>query len=305
MFRRQPANRRPVGARPVTPSALRPGARPGGGVRRTKPVKRRSAGLTPVRAGAALALLAAIGGLYGAIASDLFSARTTTVTGNTWTSEEAILAALAVPTGQNVFTVKTSELAGRVEQLPAVAAATVTVALPDELRVEVAERVALLAWVVDDHTYLVDADGTLFAELGEAPPEAADALPHILDRRDVGRALAVGSVLDEVTLDAALRLGSLTPDQVGSKASRLSMRLDDLNGFVLHAEPQKWNAVFGFYTPTLRTTDLIPGQVRLLRSFLLAPDHDETNVIRIILADERSGTWVPRVTPKPSASPKP
>lgn len=305
MFRRQPANRRPAGARPVKPSALRPGARPGGGVRRTKPVKRRSAGLTPVRAAAALALLAAIGGLYGAIASDLFSARTTTVSGNTWTSEDQVLAALAVPAGQNVFTVKTWELEGRVEQLPAVAGATVTVALPDQLHVDVAEREALLAWVVDDHTYLVDGDGALFTELGEDPPEEADALPHIVDRRDAGRALAVGSVLDDVTLDAALRLGSLTPEQIGSQAERLSMRLDDLNGFVLHAEPQKWNAIFGFYTPTLRTTDLIPGQVRLLRSFLLAPEHEETNVIRIILADERSGTWVPRVTPKPSTSPKP
>ena len=35
------------------------------------------------------------------------------------------------------------------------------------------------------------------------------------------------------------------------------------------------------------------------------PAHDETNVLRVILADERSGTWVPRVTPSPSQSPKP
>ena len=49
--------------------------------------------------------------------------------------------------------------------------------------------------------------------------------------------------------------------------------------------------MFGFYTPTLRTTDLIPGQVRLLRSMLAGREDD---VLRVILADDRSGTYVPR-----------
>ena len=72
---------------------------------------------------------------------------------------------------------------------------------------------------------------------------------------------------------------------------------------MLHGEPDGWNAIFGFYTPTLRTTELIPGQVRLLRSLLLA--NDEADVQRVILADEDSGTWIPRRTPQPTDSPKP
>jgi hypothetical protein len=72
---------------------------------------------------------------------------------------------------------------------------------------------------------------------------------------------------------------------------------------VLHGEPDGWNAVFGFYTPTLRTTELVPGQVRLLRSMIA--HYGEQDVRRVILADERSGTVVERSTPKPSASPKP
>lgn len=308
MFRRQPANRRPVSARPVKPSAMRPGARPGGGVRRVKPVKRASAGLTPVRAGAALALLVAAGGIYGAMSSDLFTMRATEVGGNTWTSDDAILAALALPAGQNVFTIRTTELEARLEELPAVAGATVGVALPDRVVVDVAERLALVAWKVGDRTFLVDADGVLFGEVTDEAADAAgaaDALPHVTDRRVASTGLTIGSTLDPVSLDAALRLGSLTAADVGSSATRLSIRVDDGNGFVLHGEPAGWNAIFGFYTPTLRTTDLIPGQVRLLRSFMLDPAHEETNVIRIILADERSGTWIPRATPAPSDSPKP
>ena len=92
MLGRRSTSRRPMGtARVSKPVALRPGARPGGGIRRTKPVKRASARiLTPVRAGAALAVLVAVGGLYGAMSSDLFVARTTEVTGATWTSEDAM-----------------------------------------------------------------------------------------------------------------------------------------------------------------------------------------------------------------------
>jgi cell division protein FtsQ len=305
MVGRKPSARKPIGSgvRAPKPSALRPGSRPGG-VRRTKPVKRASAGiLTPVRAGAALALLVAAGGLYGAMASDAFVARTTTVSGNTWTSEDAIRAALAVPAGQNVFTLGTDDLEQRVEQIPAVAGAEVSVALPDRVEVAVAEREALLAWAVGSRRFLVDAGGTLFGELGDDPPEAAAALPLVADHRAASAYLEVGDTLEPVTLDAALRLGSLAPADVGSGGDAVGVRIDDENGYVLHGEPDGWNAIFGFYTPTLRTTELIPGQVRLLRSLLLA--NDEANVQRVILADEDSGTWIPRRTPQPSDSPKP
>ncbi|HEU0244662.1 MAG TPA: FtsQ-type POTRA domain-containing protein [Candidatus Limnocylindrales bacterium] len=307
MARSNPVARKPAASavRRHKPVALRPGARPGGGIRRTKPVRRASAGLTPVRAGAALALLVAAGGLYGAMSSDVFTARATIVEGNTWTPQDAILAALAVPDGANVFTMRTSDLEARLEQIPAVAGATVSIALPDQVRVQVAERQALLAWKVGQHLFLVAADGTLFGAVGDQGSDAAASLPVVNDRRIASAELGVGSKLDPVTLDAALRLGSLTPADVGSTGDAVHIRVDDENGFVLRGDPAGWNAVFGFYTPTLRTTDLIPGQVRLLRSLLLDPAHEETNVLRVILADERSGTWIPRTTPEPSASAKP
>ena len=301
---RPPAGRRAAtpAARPLKPAALRPGARPGGGVRRTKPVKRASAGITPVRAGALLALLAAAGGLYGTVSSDVFAADSTVVTGNTWTSEEAVLAALAVPDGQNVFTVKTTELESRLTSLPGVQDATVTVALPDRILVDVAEREALVAWRVGDRRFLVDADGLLFGELTADAAGGADALPVVDDRRAASRTLDVGTTLDAVSLDAALRLGSLSPEDVGSSGERLTIRVDDENGFVVRGRPADWSAIFGFYTPTLRPTDIIPGQVRLLRSFIAGR---EDEVLRVILADERSGTYLPRATPAPSRSPKP
>ena len=126
--------------------------------------------------------------------------------------------------------------------------------------------------------------------------------PPIDDRRAASTSLTVGSRLDAVDLDAATRLASLRPADVGSSAVALAIAVTDENGFVLTTKPAGWSAIFGFYTPSLRTTELIPGQVRLLRSLLVGR---EPQVERVILASETDGTYVPRATPKPSASPKP
>jgi cell division protein FtsQ len=295
MIRRGDSRRSVPAARPVRSGAAR------GAVGRSRGIRRRSAGLTPVRAGALLALLAGILGLYGLPGSGAFTARHTIVTGATWTPQEAILAALAIPLSQNVFTVSSTALASRLRDIPAIRATHVTVALPDEIRVAVTERQALVAWEIGSHRYLVDETGYLFAELGDAPPAAA-ALPVIEDGRAVAAALAVGTSIDPVTLDAALRIGSLKPADFGSAAKAFTIRVDDRDGFTISAQPIGWTAVFGFYTPTLRTTDLIPGQVRLARSLLYGR---EAAVLRIVLADDRSGTYVPRPGASSSPSPKP
>lgn len=290
-------------ARPARPAAARPVIRRGSG-RRTRSVRRASAGLTPVRAGALLVTLAGLAGLYGLSVSSAFTVHKTEVSGAVWTSEDTILAALAVPSGQNVFTVSSTQLAARLEGIPALRGVRITVSLPDTVSVAVSERQALLVWQADGHRFLVDDSGLLFGQLDDAAPPEAQTLPVVVDARAASSSLQVGATLDPVVLDAALRLGSLKPDDIGSAAQSLTVRLDDTDGFTVAAVPSAWTAVFGFYTPTLRTTDLIPGQVRLLRSLLYGR---EANVGRIILADDRSGTYLPLASgsPKPSAKPTP
>jgi len=301
MARRQTTPEVRTGSRTRAPSALRPGARPGGGVRRTRPVRRASAGLTPTRAGALLALLLGLAGLYGVVASGAFTVRHVEVTGLTWTGRDEVLTALAISDDQNLFTVRTGDLEGRLDDFPAILGAAINVVLPDTIRVNVNEREALLRWKVGEHEFLVDETGLLFDELTDNAPPVADSLPVVDDRRELSAGLIVGSTLDPVILDASLRLGSLRPVDVGSAAPKLTLRIDDDSGFVVRAPAIGWTAVFGFYTPTLRTTDLIPGQVRLLRSLLAGK---ENNVQRAILADDRSGTYIPRSTPSPSPTPK-
>jgi len=280
------------------PAARR--TRPPVSTRRTRPIRRASARLSAARAGAALAMLASAGGIYGVGASSAFEYARLQVDGAVFTELVAAEDAVADARGENLFRLSTAPLEAALEDLPTVAQATVTVELPDSLVVTLHERVPVLTWRVGARRYLADVDGELFGRLGDDAPASAADLPVIDDRRAASAGLSVGARLDPQDIDAATRLASLVPADVGSAAEALAVRVTDNDGFVLRADPQGWIAIFGYYTPSLRTPELIPGQVRLLRSLLIGR---EQLIARVILASETDGTYVPKPTPEPSPSP--
>ncbi len=205
------------------------------------------------------------------------------------------MSAVGTTDGTNLFRVQTGPIEDRLRLLPGVADAHVSVSLPDTLVVTIEERSAILTWRVGDSLFLVDREGVIFAT---AAPEAATstALPTVADSRPRPEPLAVGSVLDAVDLDAATRLASLTPADVGSEADSLVITVTEATGFVIGTLPRSWVAVFGLYTPSIRTPAMIPGQVRLLRSLLT---DREGSVAKVILADEKAGTVVLKASPAP------
>jgi hypothetical protein len=247
-------------------------------------------------------MLASAGAIYGVGASSAFDYSTLQVDGAVFTDPAAAEAAVAHARGENLFQLSTAPLAEALEELPTVEGASVSVELPGTLVVSLRERVPVLIWRVGARRYLSDDEGNLFGRLGDDPPAVATDLPVIEDRRAASAGLSVGLRLDPQDVDAATRLASLVPGDVGSTAESLSVRVTDENGFVLRADPQGWLAIFGFYTPSLRTPDLIPGQVRLLRSLLIGR---EPLIARVILASETDGTYVPKPTPRPSPSTSP
>jgi cell division protein FtsQ len=262
-----------------------------GHVRRSPEVRRASAArLTRARAAAALTAILAGAAIYGAASSPVFGLSRVLVDGASFTPESEVRAALDVPAATNLFRLSTVEPTRRLLALPAVRGAEVVVSLPGTLRIRLVERTAILVWAVGERRFLVDRDGLLFADLGEVDPARADGLPILTDSRATSAELTAGSALDPVILDAATRLGSLTPTDLGSEAPRLSVVLSDEHGFVVKARPDGWAAIFGFYTPTLRQPTMIPGQVRLLRSLLV---DREDQVARIVLASETDGTYTP------------
>lgn len=280
------------------PAARR--TRPPVPTRRTRPIRRATPVLSVARAAAALAMLASAGAIYGVGASSAFEFADLRVDGARYTDLAMAEAALSGASGENVFRLSTEPLESALEELPTIERASVTVQLPGTLVVTLRERLPVLVWRVGARLYLADATGRLFARLGDDPPPDAADLPVIEDRRAASAGLSIGAQLDPQDLDAATRLASLVPTDVGSDAERLAVRVTDENGFVVRADPQGWLAIFGFYTPSLRTPDLIPGQVRLLRSLLIGR---EPLIARVVLASETDGTYVPRATPRASADP--
>jgi hypothetical protein len=211
-----------------------------------------------------------------------------------------VLASVAVPLGTNVFGIEVGPVEARLAGLPGIASAHVSVALPATLVVSIVEREPILAWRVGEAEYLVDRGGVLFATTNAAGASAA-GVPTVIDARVASPlTLAVGATLDPVDLDVATRLGALTPMEVGSSATRLEVRVTDTDGYLIRGYPTTWVAVFGFYSPALRSVELIPGQVQLLRSLLAGR---EPTVDRIILADDRNGTYTLKPTPKPTRRP--
>lgn len=258
--------------------------------RRLPTGRRRFRLVTPVRAGALLALVGSLLVGYGLVTAQVFAIQTIGVSPLRYTDRTELLGWLGVGAGTNAFRVSTTGLAGRLEGLPAVSSASVSVALPDRLVVTVTERTPILGWRVGDVTFLVDRDGLIFHWVPTGS-DAAAGLATVVDQRAVSPiGLSVGTPLDPVDLDAATRLASLTPADVGSSAAGLAVSITDGDGFVLSTSPASWTAVFGSYGHVLRSPDLIAGQVRLLRSLLYGR---EAQLARITLADDRNGTYVP------------
>ncbi len=266
-------------------------------------MRRRSAGLSKVRAGAALVALVVAAAVYGVSNSSAFEyARVRVDPVPRFTDPAAVEAALAPARGRNLFAIDTEPLEAVLEGLATVATARVTVELPDTLLVAIRERTPILVWQIGERRFLTDDAGFLFATLEDEAAGEAETLPVIEDQRAGSAGLALGSHLAPTDLDAATRLGSLVPGDVGSIADRLTVALTDENGFVVRTRPTSWSAIFGFYTASLRTPTLIPGQVRLLRSLLAGR---EAEVDRVILASDTDGTYTPRATPKPDPSAEP
>ena len=280
------------------PAARR--TRPPVASRRSRPVRRASAGLSVARAAAALAMLAAAGAIYGVGASSAFDYASLQVNGAVFTDPAAAEGTVRDVRGENLFRLSTEPLKAALEALPTVESATVGVQLPGTLVVTLRERIPVLIWKVGARRYLADGSGALFGRLDDRPPVQAADLPVIDDRRAASAGLSIGTRLDPQDVDAATRLASLVPVDVGSVATGLQVRVTDENGFIVRADPQGWIAVFGFYTPSLRTPELIPGQVRLLRSLLIGR---EPLIDRVVLASETDGTYVPKPTPKTSTGP--
>ena len=82
---------------------------------------------------------------------------------------------------------------------------------------------------------------------------------------------------------------------MGSAAPALLVGVDERDGWtLLPTVEDPWTAVFGFYGPAIRGPEIIPEQVRLLRSLLAGR---ETQLLRVVLAGPSEGTFTQKPEP--------
>jgi cell division septal protein FtsQ len=156
---------------------------------------------------------------------------------------------LAGERGRSLLAVDTRELGRRLERIPAVADASVAADLLGGLRARVVEREAAFVWETASGVYVGSADGTIFASDRREPGllSAVEALPVIRDDRFAARLITVGDVIPETLVRNEMRLSDLDPATLGSRATTVTVRLDDEFGFRLVSTEPGWEVALGVY----------------------------------------------------------
>ena len=235
------------------------------------------------------------------------------ITGLELLNEKAVSELVGISTGDNLLGIDLLATERAIEALPLVARAQARIGIPGELRIEIRETPLLLRWQRGSETLLVSGSGRILERIGSPllsarGAEVAASLPLVVDATTVPF-VEVGEEISPVDLDIVTRLASLTPADLGSSALALTIQRDPQYGYLLQGvgEGFTWNAVFGIYSATIRPVEMLPAQVRLLRSLLAQRERD---VGWVILADGQAGTFTdPGVRPPPppssSVSPSP
>lgn len=228
-------------------------------------------------------------------------------------NEQAISNLAGISTGESLLGIELRATERAIEANPFVARARARIGIPGELRIEIHETPLLLRWQRGGETLLVSGSGRLLGRI-DSPllsvrgATAAASLPLVEDATSLPF-VQLGEEISALDLDIVTRLASITPEDLGSSADLLTIQRDPQYGYLLQGvgEGFTWNAVFGIYSATIRPVEMLPAQVRLLRSLLASR---ERGIGWVILADGQAGTFTdpgvrPPPPPSPSASPSP
>jgi cell division protein FtsQ len=129
-----------------------------------------------------LVLVLVVGGLWLVYFSSFLSVQGVDVRGTSLLTQEQVRRAAAVPEGEALASVDLDRVRARVEALAAVRSADVSREWPDRVRVDVQERTAVAVVEIAGQLRGMDADGVVFRDYAQAPPN----LPRVQTGNDTG-----------------------------------------------------------------------------------------------------------------------
>lgn len=137
------------------------------------------------------------------VRSERFEMRRIEVLGLRRLKQGDVLHAAGIRRGQNVFSLDTDRARDGLLRIPWIRTAKVERRLPDRVRIEIEERVAV-AILSAGHPYLVDERGEVFKRLGDGDPEGLPTVGGISrDRFRSHRARATEELLEGLSLARA------------------------------------------------------------------------------------------------------
>lgn len=195
-----------------------------------------------VQAMAAVICCAAIGGVYqlrdhiasGAsqlyvlaqqkLAQSQFAIAQISISGQAITNEKDILAALAITPETSMLNFDADAARTAIEQLPAVAEATVRKAYPNHLFVSVTERVPVARWRLNGTTYVIDPGGARISAHGDDYPD----LPLVVGDEAGDDAMGIIKAMDQFKplkqgLVALSRIGDRRWDMIYKSGLRVQL----------------------------------------------------------------------------------
>ncbi|HBX80510.1 MAG TPA: cell division protein FtsQ [Propionibacteriaceae bacterium] len=147
--------------------------------------------------------------------SDVLAVRRVVVQGNALATEDAVVAAAAVPMGLPLVWVDTQAVGARVAQLPAVAQVTVRRDWPNTVTLQVTERSAALGVPQGSDAFtLVDVDGVAFSTVATLPEGVVPVTASLQNQRVLRD---VATVLSSLPADLRAQVNAVTapgPDEI-------------------------------------------------------------------------------------------
>jgi hypothetical protein len=150
------------------------------------------------------------------------------------------------------------------------------------------------------------ADGPASEDAARTERNVLEAsLPRVEDYRTLRAPVSDdGSHLSAIDLAVMRQLLALTPEDLGSQESSLVLHVDEHRGYILDSD--RWQAIFGHYTPLLQGPEAVPRQVQCLR-WLLADRQKHLDEVHLAVSADACGTFTENATapPKPARTPRP
>jgi len=152
-----------------------------------------------------LLTLAALGwGVYTLFATSQFFVYGADIRGNVALSAQEIYAASGIDS-QSIFWLNPARVVEQIKSLPNIKAASVSIALPATVVIEVVERKPELLWQTGETVWWVDQEGTIVPPKGDVT-----GMLRIID--DDQQPLAAGHQIDPTIIEGAQTLRLLAPD---------------------------------------------------------------------------------------------